>query len=169
MADDVRGDNIINGQEIEDRIEELRDDLGLDRIEEIKTELEDLETEREGFDQTDPENQTRLDEIIDETQALTVERDGLIAAQDDGDLEELAQLQAFVEEAEGYADDRVRNTVFIRESHFTDYAQELAEDIGAINEGASWPNNCIDWDKAASELKIDYTSADLDGVTYYFR
>ena len=169
MADDVRGDDIINGQEIEDRIEELRDDLGLDRIEEIKTELEDLETEREGFDQTDPENEGRLDEIIAESQALNVEKADLIAGQDDSDLEELAQLQAFVKEVEDYANDRVRDTVFIRESHFTEYAEQLAEDIGAVNEGAQWPNNCIDWDKAASELKIDYTSADLDGVTYYFR
>lgn len=169
MADDVRGDNIINGQEIEDRIDDLRTELGLDRIEDIDQELADLETEREGFDQTAPENEERLDEIIAETQALNVEKADLIAGQDDSDLEELAQLKAFVEEVEGYANDRVRDTTFIRESHFTEYAEQLAEDIGAVNEGAQWPNNCIDWDKAASELKIDYTSADLDGVTYWFR
>ena len=57
----------------------------------------------------------------------------------------------------------------IRESHFKDYAQELAEDIGAVNPNASWPNNCIDWGMAAHDLRMDYTSTDIGGVTYYFR
>lgn len=57
----------------------------------------------------------------------------------------------------------------IRESYFKDYAQELAEDIGAVNPNASWPNNCIDWDMAARDLRMDYTSTDIGGVTYYFR
>lgn len=169
MADDVRGDDIINGQDIEDRIEDLRTDLELDRIEAIDEELADLEYEREGFDQTDPENEARLDEIIAETQALKVEKDGLIAAQDDGDRLELVQLEAFRDEASGYSGDGFGNTTFIRESHFTEYAEQLAEDIGAIPEGSGWPLGCIDWDKAANQLKIDYTEAELDGVSYYFR
>lgn len=57
----------------------------------------------------------------------------------------------------------------IRESYFKDYAEQLAEDIGAINAEASWPNNCIDWDQAASELQMDYTSTEFDGVTYWYR
>jgi hypothetical protein len=58
---------------------------------------------------------------------------------------------------------------FIRESYFEDYAQELAEDIGAINSEASWPNSCIDWEQAARELSMDYTSFDFDGVEYLAR
>ena len=57
----------------------------------------------------------------------------------------------------------------IRESYFKDFAQELAEDIGAVDSNASWPNNCIDWDYAARELKHDYTSTEIDGVTYLYR
>lgn len=57
----------------------------------------------------------------------------------------------------------------IRESYFKDYAQELAEDIGAVDRNASWPNNCIDWDMAARDLRMDYTSIEIGGVTYYFR
>jgi hypothetical protein len=57
----------------------------------------------------------------------------------------------------------------IRESYFEDYAQELAEDIGAVNRGATWPNNCIDWKQAARELQYDYTSTQIDGVTYFYR
>lgn len=57
----------------------------------------------------------------------------------------------------------------IRDSYFRDYAQELAEDIGAINADATWPNNCIDWERAARELQMDYTSVEFDGVTYWVR
>lgn len=57
----------------------------------------------------------------------------------------------------------------IRESYFRDYAEELAVDCGMVNSQASWPNNCIDWEQAARELKYDYTSTEIDGVTYYFR
>ena len=38
-----------------------------------------------------------------------------------------------------------------------DYAQQLAEDTGAIDEDARWPHNCIDWERAARELSYDYT------------
>jgi len=52
---------------------------------------------------------------------------------------------------------------------FTEYAQELAEEIGAIGRDAQWPVYCIDWEWAARELKMDYTSARVNGTTYYFR
>ena len=28
---------------------------------------------------------------------------------------------------------------------------------------------CIDWDRAAEDLKMDYSAIDFDGVTYYVR
>lgn len=46
-----------------------------------------------------------------------------------------------------------------------DFAQSFAEEIGAIDGNASWPNNCIDWEMAAKELMYDY--AEEGG--YYFR
>jgi hypothetical protein len=45
-----------------------------------------------------------------------------------------------------------------------DFAQQQAEDLGLINEAATWPNNCIDWEQAARELMYDYSEAD----GYYF-
>jgi transcription elongation GreA/GreB family factor len=33
-----------------------------------------------------------------------------------------------------------------------DFAQSLAEDMGAIDPKSSWPNNCIDWEQAARDL-----------------
>lgn len=86
---------------------------------------------------------------------------------DNGD--ELAALQALNDEAEGYAADWTHGEQLIRDSYFEDYAQELAEDCGMINSDATWPNDCIDWERAARELQMDYTSVDFDGVTYWVR
>lgn len=85
------------------------------------------------------------------------------------DAAELAILSKLAEEAEGYAADWKYGETLIRDSYFRTYAEELAEDIGAINHEASWPNNCIDWDRACRELQMDYTSVDFDGVTYWVR
>ena len=57
----------------------------------------------------------------------------------------------------------------IRDTYFEDYARELAEDIGAINRDASWPNNCIDWEEAASQLQQDYFSVEYGDVIYWIR
>jgi hypothetical protein len=57
----------------------------------------------------------------------------------------------------------------IRDSYFKDYAQEFAEDIGAVKSDAEWPHTCIDWEHAARELQYDYTSIEIDDVTYWTR
>jgi antirestriction protein len=71
----------------------------------------------------------------------------------------------------GYAIDDVAENepTMIPVDDFADYAQELAEDIGAIDGDAKWPVYCIDWERAARELKMDYASVRVNGTTYYFR
>ena len=59
--------------------------------------------------------------------------------------------------------------ILIRDSHFRDYAQELAEECGTINPNANWPLNCIDWDQAARELQHDYSAVYINGITYWYR
>lgn len=83
--------------------------------------------------------------------------------------QELKALKALQEEAEGYAADWKHGEALIRDSYFKAYAQELADDIGAVNSDAGWPNNCIDWDKATRQLQMDYASVEFDGVTYWIR
>jgi len=46
-----------------------------------------------------------------------------------------------------------------------DFAQSLADDLGLIPDDASWPNNYIDWERAARDLMYDYFSED----GHYFR
>ena len=80
--------------------------------------------------------------------------------------DELRALEAFIAEGSPSWED---GETLIRESYFEDYAQELADDIGAIPRDVAWPYTCIDWERAARELQYDYTGADFDGVTYYYR
>lgn len=81
---------------------------------------------------------------------------------------EYKALKDLAEQAEGYSDWKY-GAQLIRETYFKDYAQQLAEDIGAVNADATWPNNCIDWEQAARELEDDYTQVDFDGVAYFVR
>ena len=64
--------------------------------------------------------------------------------------------------------DWMHGATLIPEDDFTEYARELAEDIGT-DSNAPWPLNCIDWDFAAKELKQDYSSVEFEGTTYLYR
>lgn len=84
---------------------------------------------------------------------------------------DLAPLLALADEGETLADweDGVQ---LIRDDYFVTFAQEFANDIGAIDEDATagqWPLYCIDWERAARELQMDYTPVEFDGVTYWAR
>ena len=70
----------------------------------------------------------------------------------------------------GYAIENVADNepTMIPASDFEAYAKELAEDIGAIGRDAQWPVYCIDWERAARELQMDYASVQVNGTTYYF-
>jgi hypothetical protein len=130
------------------------DDVRLQRARDVMTRVEHLEQLRQSgpVDLGDEDNSKDQDQLFDE----------------------LATLESLLSDLEGNGGDEEWRgawypATLIRESHFKDYAQELADDIGAINTEAGWPNNHIDWDAAADELLIDYTSTEFDGVTYYYR
>jgi antirestriction protein len=105
-------------------------------------------------------------ERIAELEAVAEEGDSLLDQDERIDLEELRKLAA---EASDYAADWEYGETLIRDSYFVTYAQEFAEDIGAVNPDAGWPNSYIDWERAARELRMDYTSVEFDGVTYWIR
>lgn len=82
---------------------------------------------------------------------------------------ELATLLDLQDEAKGYCANWYHGAALIRDSYFEDYAHDLAESIGAIGKDTQWPATHINWDAAADELKMDYTSVEWDGVTYWVR
>jgi len=93
---------------------------------------------------------------------------------DEDEAIELAAIKGFLEEVEGCGgDEQWRGdwypVGFIADTYFEEYAQELAEDIGATNREVSWPHTCIDWEQAARELRQDYSSVEIDGTTYWYR
>lgn len=45
------------------------------------------------------------------------------------------------------------------------FARDMAEQLGAIDNNAQWPNDCIDWELAARELMYDYS----EDNGHYFR
>ena len=141
------------------------------RIEELQAEKDALEGEVEeklgDFNAAEPDESTE-DETEARRSALETAKHDLKEWVDDAGPE-LAALTTLADEAEDYAADWKHGETLIRDSYFEKYAQELAEDIGAIDRNASWPLGCIDWEKAAEELQIDYTSVDYDGVTYWIR
>jgi antirestriction protein len=86
----------------------------------------------------------------------------------DGEREELAILKALAEEASASPDWPYGETL-IRDSYFREYAEQLADDIGAVPDDAKWPLTHIDWEAAARELQYDYFPVDFDGVMYWIR
>lgn len=104
--------------------------------------IEELQGRKDDEEQTDPLNEEEADE--------------------------LAALVALAEEAEGYADDWRHGATLIRETYFTDYTEELLQDIGDL------PKNLpgyvvIDWEATARNIQVDYTPVEFDGVTYWVR
>lgn len=81
---------------------------------------------------------------------------------------ELASLRALELQGEGLSDWEYGATL-VRDDYFEDYARQTAEDLGLIQEDAAWPACHIDWEAAADSLRMDYTSVEFDGVTYWAR
>lgn len=83
---------------------------------------------------------------------------------------DLDALHAIVQEGEDTISDWRDGATLIRESYFKDYAQELADDCASsaeVQEAMNhWPHNCIDWEKAAGELKFDYSEIKIGGTTF---
>jgi hypothetical protein len=143
-----------------DDIIDLRDVIA--RFEELETELQDAHEGIGGDASAQP---------FDEWLVATIEDDSHTMQEA---AQEFTLLRALIEDCKGNGgDEQWRGDWYpvglIRDSYFEDYAREFADDIGAINSDASWPNTCIDWEKAASELQMDYSSVEFDGVTYWYR
>ena len=130
-----------------DNIIDSRDVIA--RIEELESEREDL-LDGHLFDDLAPKDQA----------------DFLEWEEENG--HELDTLRKLADEGES-ASDWSHGETLIRDSYFQDYAQELAEDCGMIPAGLAWPCTCIDWEQAARELQMDYSSVEFDGIVYWIR
>ena len=89
-------------------------------------------------------------------------------AMDDDEAAELKALESLADEASGYAADWKHGETLIRDSYFTEYAMEMLSDIGDLPRNVPWYIE-IDEDATASNVRMDYTSVDFDGETYWVR
>jgi hypothetical protein len=89
------------------------------------------------------------------------------------EMAEFEALQSILVDLGGRGGDKQWEGVWypvtlIRDSYFTDYVRKVCEDIGHI------PRNLpsyieIDWEATAHNVRVDYSAAEIDGVTYWFR
>ena len=80
-----------------------------------------------------------------------------------------ALLKALRETRDCCGREWIHGVQFIRDSYFEDHARELADDIGAIDKDAKWPCSCIDWEEAADQLKQDYSTTEIGGISFHYR
>lgn len=166
MADISNSDDVIDSRDITDRIEELESERGdlESAVEAAQEALDEAEEAAKG----DETGETTAD-VNSASMALEDASQALREFDDSPAGEELATLRKLAEDGANYADDWEYGVTLIRDSYFQEYAEELADDIGAIDKKAGWPLNCIDWEAAADQLKMDYTAIEFDGVTYWVR
>ncbi len=135
-------------------------------------ELNDRLSELEGLRDTLATAQDELKEA-DTDEAKAEAQEAIDAAEIDFGKEEQDELKALesIKDEIGESRGKINGEggPFVDESDFKEYARELAEDIGAIDPDAGWPLGCIDWEKAADELKMDYSSIEWNGTTYLYR
>lgn len=153
-------DDIIDSRDVIERIEELTEERAA-----LEEDVSDAtETLADALDDTSAE---AADGAPAEKQALADAKEAL-SDWDEENAEELKQLKALQESAE-YSSDWAYGATLVRDDYFEDFAQQEAEELGLVSKDMPWPQSCIDWEQVAEELKMDYTSVDFDGVTYWIR
>jgi hypothetical protein len=89
--------------------------------------------------------------------------------EDELELESLRNLERVAQ----YADDWIYGATLVRDSYWEDYAREYFDDVYGheIDKTSSVAASylTIDYDQFASDLQVDYTDVDFDGVTYWVR
>lgn len=142
-------DDVIDSRDIIERIDELETsiDSAYDEYCEARKEIEEEPLDKEAWLE------------------LEHNADGSIIAEEHAELQALESLQ---DEASGYAGDWRHGATLVRDSYWVEYVQDMLADIGDLPRDL--PGYiAIDWDKTADNIKVDYTSVDFDGVTYWVR
>lgn len=109
-------------------------------------------------------------ELVEEVRGLIGDEDhpdpDLLADLDDDEKERADEIRQVLSDIGAEA---FHGAQLIREDTFEEFAREFAEEIGAMPHADQWPAYCIDWERAANELRMDYTSVEFDGSTWYVR
>lgn len=148
---------VFDSRDLIDYREELQNDI-LEAYVEWAENHNDHVVEEQGEDELEiPDSYDEI-EFIDE-EAFTSTCEDLI--------KEHEEINDFIEEIGSEA--RYGITV-IHENYFVEYCRELCEELGEIpRDLPGYIENNINWQGVADDLEVDYSSANYDGDTYYFR
>ena len=127
------------------------------RMEELGSELQDLQDAMDGLEEGD--DQEAFDDAEED-----------FATWNDENLEELEALQALVSEAD-CSPDWIHGETLIADDYFTDYIKDMVEDCYPLDLD-SLPDFVVievDWEATADNCKMDYMSVDFDGSEYWIR
>jgi len=147
---------------LNDDVIDVRDVI--ERYEELETELLACFNEQQTIEGDNTETDNPEDSAFQEWLKVTLHEDS---------AEFLLIYQTLKDLESNGGDEQWRGewypVTLIRDSHFEEYAYDLAEDCGMVSKNQGWPNYCIDWEYAARELQHDYSATYINGVTYWFR
>jgi len=166
MAFDI-GDKYGDSRDIINRISELDSEIYdcKEEIEELDGEISDLQDEIDNVeDMTEEEIKKNQDEIKEAEKNIESLKANL------SDLEkEFKQLDDFEDEFQGYCDNWKYGATLIHDDYFVDYIKnDLVPDLfSEMRDLPSWLANNIDWDGVAEDFKVDFTSGEIDGNTYW--
>ena len=160
MANVSNTDDVIDSRDVIERIEELggeRQSLA-DEVSDAQETLNDAEDDTSALDAA--EIRELKDKFAEASQALS--------DWDEENGEELTALKNLADEGANESSDWAYGETLIHYDHFTEYTQQTIEDVGDL------PRNLpgyivIDWEQTAENLKVDYSTIDFDGQTYYIR
>jgi len=119
---------------------------------------------------TNTQDTYQLGELRARFDDLTAERDEADAEQLDAwDAEngdELAQLHTIIDSVDESA--FYNQEALIAASYFDDYCRDMVEDCYDLSIMPQFIINNIDWEGVAAALAQDYSTVEVDGVTYYY-
>lgn len=148
---------IIDTRDLNKRLNELQD---------LKSTLEDAIAELDLHKAKDrPEDDDEQEDFDEEREELEGAVESAKANFGKDEEEELDELETIESEVSGFR----HGETMIDERDFTEYAEQLADDLGYTDGDAKWPFTHIDWEAAAEELKQDYITITYQGTDYYVR
>lgn len=127
----------------------------------LQTRLEELESELEDLQEAVASAEEEQEDLADALNEATAELEDW----QEENQEELEELRTLRDEIPEWR----HGETLINDGYFTEYAQDLAEDVCGMDRNQPWPYCHIDWDAAADDLKMDYSSCEYQGETYWFR
>ena len=172
MAFEYGGDDYIDSRDLIKRMEELNDtyeslndqvDFMAEIVNDYAEQIEEFENEGDEL----PEELWDRAEQADVDHKLALEAlDEFVTSEEYDELQELIRVD---KECSLYAPEWEDGVTLINIDKFTEYTQQYARDIGVASDDETWPYTCINWDEAADELAMDYTTVEFYGTTYLYR